>query len=413
MTLTLYVLLLAFEVILFSKVDKIFFKTYYTPFVVLAVPFLIVTGLVYSIGPLFGFFSLSYRVVMIWIIYLFLFWLFGSFLTMSLFRKYFVKNEPFKPIRYRTTLQNNLINISWLIIIIVFIRLIKTCHRFHGFKVGDEQFALFFVKGIIGHLIVFLILMLIYFSILLRRSDKSNKILILLILLTLFIYQVKTWIFAPVFVILFFLLIEKRIIIRVKSLVFLIFLIYFVFLIFYFPLSGFNKEYFFDLDTYKFIINHILFYLFSGVLGFSEHIKAGFLANIDPELIFRPFINIFNVITFSGEIKPIVSQIYYPVNYNSINASNVYTFFGTLIAYSGYLTAAIYTIILSISLYFLLLLNFINKNIWIILLYLFMLSGLGMGWFNFYFNNLTFIEIPVYCLILALLSENTSKWKVN
>jgi hypothetical protein len=409
MTLTFYVLLLSFEIILFSRLDKIFYKTYLTPFVVLSVPFLIVTLLAYCFGPLFGFFPLSDKVILIWIIYLFLFWTFGSLLIMSLFRRYIIVNEPFGIIRYKTLFKKLLIFISWLIIAFVLLKLLKTIHKFNGFKIWEDSFSFYFIKGIVGHLMVFLTLTLIYFCIIVTKNDKSIKVLIFLILVLLFIYQVKTWIFVPAFVVFFFLLLENRITIKIKSLALSSFMIFFVFLLFYFPSSGFNKNYFFDPYTYKFIINHVFFYLFSGVLGFSEHIRAGFKTNIEPAMVFRPFINIFNLITSSGTIKPIVSDLYYHINSNFKLTSNVHTFIGSLIIYSGFKVAGIYLILVSFSLYSLLLLNFINKNIWILIIYLFMLSGLGVGWFNLYFNNLSFIEIPAYCFILALLSEATLK----
>jgi hypothetical protein len=396
-------IILSVEVILLSKLDKLFYGTYLTPYIVLSVPYLIVFLLAYSIGPFFGFVSLSYKVVLIAIVYLLIFWFFGSFLMMALIGKYVTGKLSFIPLPEKYSFRSLLIQLSWLMIIIITIKLIGTIIKFHGFLIYRDDFSKYFNSGFAGHLMTFLILLLMYFAISFK-NEKKEILLISLILILLFIYQVKTWIFIPGLTVILYFYIEKRFYVKPRNIIYVVLAAYFIFLVIYFPVSGFSPKYFVQIYTYKFIFKHILFYLFSGVLAFSENMIEGIKRNIDPNVIISPFINIYRIITSTGPMQSIVSDLYYYVDKVKIENSNVATFFGTLIIYSGFIGAGIYTIFTGFIMYFFLLLNYIYKNIWLLIMYLFLLTGLSMGWLNFYFNNLNFVEIPVYCLLLALLT---------
>jgi hypothetical protein len=82
-------------------------------------------------------------------------------------------------------------------------------------------------------------------------------------------------------------------------------------------------------------------------------------------------------------------------------SSNVYTSFGTLYLYLGAWGLAAYLAILSLVSYGILL----SLRAWLQALYAFMCSQLMFGFFEFYFWHLTAIEVPVYCIFLALLSR--------
>jgi hypothetical protein len=405
MVLFLYILLLSLEIVLFCRLDKLFYKTYLTPFIVLSVPFLIVTLLAYSIGPFFGFYPLSYKVVMIWIIYLFLFWVFGSFLFIATLGKSVIRKRPFNPLPEKYSLRNLLYQSSWLIIFIIVLKLVVTIKKFKGFYIWHDDFSNYFNSGLSGHLLTFAILLLIYFAIVIRKGEKGMLLIIVSILFLLFIYQVKTWIFIPAFAVIFYYFIEKRFFIKPKNLILIVLSAYIIFLLVYYPASGFSSKYFVVSYTYTFIFKHILFYLFSGVLALSQNIIKGIKTNVDPTLVISPFINLYNYFISHHHMHPIVSEFFYFIDIEKKDHSNVATFFGTLIIYSGFFWTGIYTILISTSMYFLLIINTVYRNIWLLIMYLFLLAGLAMGWMNFYFNNLNFIEIPFYCFALALLSE--------
>jgi len=401
--------LLAFEVLFLVKVDRLFYGTYLTPFTVLMVPQVIVIILAQILGPLFGFVSISYQVILVILFFSFIFWFFGSFVMIRIVRKPINFNaftlsapEKHKPL---------FLFIAWSSIIIVFAKLFYTYLKFNNLHIWNEKFTAYFVSGFAGHVVSIIILLLIYFSYNLRKNDFGIKILLFLFSCILFIYQVKTWIFVPLFSILFYLYLKERITIKAKSIFYLVVFSYFVFVLIYFPASGFNGKYFLEGATYIFIFKHFLYYLFAGVLSFSQHVEAGFVLAIDPESIVSPFVNLYNFVTNSGSIKTIVSSLYYSVDDSKIDRSNVQTFFGTLVIYSGFLYAIIYTIVFSFLMYSIFVINYFLKNIWFLILYFFLLSGLAMGWFNFYFNNLNFIEIPAYCLLFAVFTSKKINFK--
>ena len=399
------IVLLSIEVILLCKLDKIFYGTYLTPFVVLSSPYLIVILLAYFIGPLFGFIHLNYKVILILIVYLSIFWFFGSFLMMAFAGKYMDKTKRLNTLCEKYSLRSLLLQLTWVIIIILTVKLIITVKKFGGFYIWHDDFSRYFNSGFAGHLMTFAILVLMYLVMNYRKGERGVFMLIASILIFLFIYQVKTWIFIPAITTVFFFALGNRFTIKSRNVIFITIITYIIFLLIYYPASGFSSNYFTQSYTYTFIFKHILFYLFSGTLSFSQLITEGIKTNVNPDLIVGPFINIYDVLFSHRHLQTIASEFYYYIDLEKIESSNVATFFGTLIIYSGFIGAGIYTVITGIITYFLLIVNSFYKNIWLLIMYLFLLAGLAMGWFNFYYNNLNFVEIPVYCLVLAILSE--------
>jgi hypothetical protein len=117
-----------------------------------------------------------------------------------------------------------------------------------------------------------------------------------------------------------------------------------------------------------------------------------------------PFINIWNYLS-GGEIKGVVSDYHVMIDNKNIVDVNVKTFFGTIYIYAGAWWGLIYTVTLSLVLYFNWIMSALSKNYWVVVLYAFLSSPLVIGWFDFYYNQLTFIELPFIIICFMLINK--------
>jgi hypothetical protein len=149
-----------------------------------------------------------------------------------------------------------------------------------------------------------------------------------------------------------------------------------------------------------FIYMHFLHYFTSGVLGLSMDMQAGFPDAGSFEMLWAPFINIFNA---AAGVDDMISPVN-PYYYNSgINLTNVRTFFGTIYIYTGALEFVVYILLSSTLMYFLKLATIKWKNIYVYTIYFFECGLLAMGWFEFYYFHLVVFELPIIVALLWLL----------
>lgn len=158
------------------------------------------------------------------------------------------------------------------------------------------------------------------------------------------------------------------------------------------------------------MFKHMTGYLFSGILGFGEHINEKLPIGGHASNLIMPFKNLWNYIT-GNNIKGVVSNYHVFIDKNDLVDVNVKTFFGTILINAGVLWSFIYIFFLSILLYFNWIMAGLTRNYWLTILYAFIASPLVIGWFDFYYNQLTFVELPVIIILITIISRYVIKRK--
>lgn len=403
---TTLLVFLIIEILLFSYIDIFFYNKIFTPFNILAYPIAVILTLATYMNTYFDFKPLSIEVYALFILGFSIFWLGGQFSSFILGRlkKTFSDLEPQKSY-INTDLKKTIIVISWGIIISLFFSFYFAFMSVGGFKnMGTDQFAYLYAgSGITGHLLVIAIPCIIYLVTIFRKKDYLIIITFSILFICIILYQVKTYIFLT-FISCILTFIHKNDKARLKArhyflLSLIIFLLFEVSYIFSVRINTSNI-----LDTNVFLAKHFVGYLFAGVNGLNEHFANCLPIGIFPDLLFMPFINLIN---FARGIEPmsVVSNYYVPIDLKGELTSNVKTIFGTILIYGGYFTGILYVLFLGFISYFVMLILQISNNIWYKLIYIFLMSGLFLGWYDLYFNNLTIIEVPFIMFLFSIISR--------
>jgi hypothetical protein len=149
---------------------------------------------------------------------------------------------------------------------------------------------------------------------------------------------------------------------------------------------------------------HFGSYLFSGIIGLSRHVELSLPVNIDFSFLILPVENFINLLTHNN-ISSNVSPFFVTINETAEKVSNVRSYFGTIYIYGGFIKGAALTFLSGSFLYSLYIFAFFKKQIVLILLYSIFLSGLFLGWFDFYYSKLFFYEIIAYSGLLWIINE--------
>ena len=273
--------------------------------------------------------------------------------------------------------------------------------------IGSDEFGEDFCgSGIWAHLRQLAPLLLMFCIYFVNRRRWWMWPLILVFVAVLFIYQVKGWLLIAVFAGLSARLLTGKTKLKAS---FFIYIILFGAIVFWgsyvmslvvagsAELSG---------HIVGFISNHFFHYFTSGLLGLSEDMKRGFPDVSTFDYAVAQFVNIGKAITGEGDMLSPLNPYYYNTGYS---ITNVRTFFGTLFIFSNPLQFASYTLFLSSFMYLLRVAIVKWNNIFAVMIYLYYCMLLCMGWFDFYFNLLPVLEIPVIILLLMLAERMIEK----
>jgi oligosaccharide repeat unit polymerase len=388
------------EVLLISYFDRRIHGTFFTPVNILSFPYFFLAVIAFFFAKELGFVPFYAPSMIIWIIGLFIFWL------PSLVFNYYLNSNKIFVSKTKFYLEENdtqsgfakfLLILSWISILVVIYGFLISISIFGIEKLGSEEFTRFYGSGFSGHFLVLNVLLFVYFFGIVKSSNYLILLTLLFLLLTLMIYQVKTWIFIPFFSGIFYRYYRANFKMRLKNIwIIILFSVIFFFATYYFSI-GLNSD---------FLFKHMIKYAFSGILGLSEFIRKGLEIVIDGTFLIRPAENIINVIT-NQPVSSVIQKIMVNISGNKVepNLTNVRTFFGTVYVNSGIIISIIYILILSTIIYYFYISSILRKNKWVILFSSLVLGALVMGWFDFYFNTLNFFEIPVYILILNFISK--------
>jgi hypothetical protein len=357
-----------------------------------------------------GFYKLEPSVLLFWIIGLLLFWVPGLLLPVL------IKN------RIKTNINlfainsfdfSNILNLFvYITLPIVVLKFLKGLVLFRGSgSIGSDSFTTYFGSGVVGHVMTIYIIVFIYLFAFSELRRKLNIVTLLITFSSFFLYQVKSWIFIPIISALICRIYLKRIKLSLKFYLYLIVVSLFIFVSVY--VFSFRRDVeltftsilSFYAESTQFLFRHSLEYCFSGILGLSGHLNQKMPVGIDSSLLINNLENLYFFLFDRDEIKPAVTHFFVKIGPAEYETSNVKTFFGTIYIFGGPFFGSVYVFMCGFILYLkLIVLRYLN-NPFFLILYSFLLSALFFGWFDFYYNVLTYIEIPVVLIILAILYD--------
>lgn len=386
-------LLFVFELYLFVYIDYCKYNTVYTPVFFLGSPFALVLLIAVLVGPFLGFLPVSETTIIIWCLGTLVFWLSGSLVTFS-----FIKSKlyfPFIDIFTCRLITSIIMVISWFFIIVLFVSFIKS-FLFHG-NISSEAFSADFAsKGVAAHCLSLMKYNAAYLIAIENSRKIQRYIIFILTFVFLFLYNAKGGVILTALVSLFAKFIVSRSRLNFIKILFISSL----------GVSLFAFSYFIALGriNFNFLLFHFFAYVVAGIVGLSEHLRQSLPVDIDFFIIFQPIRNVFNVLT-GGEIADRISELWVSTNILYAKKSNVKTFFGDIYIYSGAIKGILVSSFFGIVSYLFLIFVILKNNLVNLVLYLFVISSLMLGWFNFYFNDLFYYEVIVYVIFLIIISE--------
>jgi hypothetical protein len=394
----IYLLLALFILLALAvyKLDKSLYGTAVTPTTILILPFIGISLSSLLIGGVLGFVKISPLAIAVWMLWSFIFWASGYFLSIGALKKRiskgnYVLDNPLK-------IEKVCFVVAFLCITIVLFGLIKAMNSHGGFSaLKSEEFTEEFAgRGFTAHALNVLKFLLVYFLYSYKKG-KIKVVFIFTILAFLFIYQVKAWILLPFLATIILKSIMGQLNFNLKKAVLYLVAIF----------GGFFLVYFISLGSsmpFSFVFNHFSGYLFSGILGFSEHLRNNLPVAIDSTVLIKPVTNALNVL-LQKDVSTTVSDMWVNINSSLNKGSNVKTLFGSILVFGGFFKGTVYVISLSVFFHLFHIFSTVTKSILIYIVYSYFLSGLFLGWFDIYFNLLFFWELPFICFALIIASK--------
>jgi hypothetical protein len=409
------------EVVVLSRLDRRRFGTWVTPFTVLGVPYAAVAVLAYLFAPVFDFVPLYMGSVVVWIEGLFVLWSAGAFLGWAVLDLRLAPRREeirFWQVSAQPDDDRNLRLATWLgwAAMPVMLYGVFTSVRAAGgwTEIGSEDFRDAFGHGIHAHAVVLATLLPVVLIGLYRRGNKFVIVTIALLLVFLTLGRVKGTILQAIIGGVFFRMLRGGFRLSVKKIAVVLASTYLVFNVVYIiGMKVLLSDNPFNAEIYTYLGRHYLFYLFAGVLGFSEALRSG-VADIggDWQTIFSPFMNLYHAV-FGGQLvaagsaheKGMLTDLL-----TGTGQTNVYTMIGTLHLYFGALGAAVYLFVMGLACYGFLIALRQNNSVWITGGYCLVAAQLALGFFEFYFWHLTTYEVIVMGSLLAIASK--ARWRL-
>jgi len=390
------------EVVILFLCEKKLWGTIYTPLNILMLPYTFVLIITIMLPESLGFVHFYYPSIFIWAIGLIVFFIPSALLGLNPRRQFI-----FNSLEIIEPKISSVLNISLVFLFIFLFHIVFGAETSVNI-IGSDDFADEFVGyGIWGHLREALLSILIILIFLYRKENQLFLFFIFAILFIAVVYQVKGWILIPLtagFLTRFY---TKKAVLKFKYFILIIVVGFGIFFLSYYLLLVFSGGNDYSSETFDYIFMHFVHYLTSGTFGLSLDNQLGFLEQPNLQSIFAPFVNVINLIKGDQFISPI-NSVYLDTGWDG---TNVRTFFGTLFINAGWVYSVIYILFLSLILYLMQILVFLKKDIFILAIYCWWCALLSMGWFEFYFFHLTVIEVPIWLLILSLVTK--IEWKLK
>ena len=403
----LYLFFLVVEVMLFAIFEKKLWGTYITPLNALSIPttLVIIIAIVYSHLSL-TFYNFYLPAIIVWIVGFALFQL-SSVIFSTARVNYKVQNQELKSrilTRYNISSEEKDKNfyktLCYVASFLILFAILKM-PSVGDMTWGSDEFAEEFVKdGIVGHVIVFICAILGYMVYEIDKKHKYALFLIFLSIVVLYGQGVKSWIFVPILSGLIARIVSGKTKLNLKVVCCVVVLSFLIFIISYLLIMVVAGQSEFNCNFIEFLFDHFMFYLIGGPLSFSIDYQNGLYEPYMFEELISPIINLFNYFSGDKYINPI-NPIYLYIGHSE---NNVRTAMGTIFAYSqDWLIFIIFNILLSLTLYIIFAIAIHSNNIFIKMANCCNIALLCLGFFDYFWLNLSSYEIVAIYIILAFL----------
>lgn len=410
-------LVLFAELFLFIWIDHKQWRTWYTPFNFLAIPYALVLLVTLLSAGHFGLVDFYYPSLLPWIVGLPLFLLPSVVLRRCLPKKAVSAERTDPSPSLLPKLASVISFICFFFLLVKLFLLIRDSDAVFG----SEAFGFYFAgKSWSGHLAVLgmaIIVLLVPFLELPWKQYGREKVWGVIIWLVLggwmfflFVNQIKAWIILPVLAGCIVRGFQGRLKLRIgwvvggfAGCVAVFFLSY---LLIYYSGNTLFPEETTLIGQIRAIAGLFLHYVTSGTMGLSIDMQQGILEQPDLNYILTPFYNIWYACTG----QPLVSGYNPEFVYSGINYTNVRTMFGTLYVFTNPFVFALLVLLGSVICYAIFLLAG-KRWLWAKALYAWVCTVLFMAWFDTYTQLLTTYELPVYLVLLCLLVSLAERYK--
>lgn len=391
------------EVAIFTKIERIIYGTWVTPFFLLAAPYTIVALAAFFFVSTLGFEPLYTESVIIWIAGLFLFFLCGLIIALPLNKTIRIKTKGNRGFRYEKESEHLGLVLAWIAILVMSFALLASLRSLGWQQIGTDDFAESYGSSWHGHVRNFSMGVAIFLIGTAKRRDIFKIITVFIMFGLYILYPVKSWVYIPMIAGFIYRFASDRAKPSIAKFVVFIFMGLFFFHISYLIKFGVaNAKSLFDFEVYEFITRHFVQYLFSGVLTLGKVVEDGLLIfHGDPQKVFSPFLNLYSFVFGAKLTNPIETEFITISTYYDFSA-NVHTFFGNLLINLNFIPAIVYLICFSLIIYGLFVITTITKNCWLEVVWVFSGALLSLGWFNSYFIHLPAIEVPAYFILVGI-----------
>jgi hypothetical protein len=278
---------------------------------------------------------------------------------------------------------------------------------------GSEDFGMEFCGGgVWGHLhrlIHALVIIYIY------KYDNKHwyyALMVVAMFFVTFMYGVNSWVLIPAMAGLSMRLFTGKMHLRVSLFItifvfaFVVFIISYTFALF---IGRGDEAASYDV-IFDFICKIFIHYFISGIVGWSQDLQMGVLERPESFLVIACVINLIKAFTGGGDFVEIINPHFI---HNGINGSNVRSFFGTLYVNTSIFEFILLVLFFSALMYMIKLWLMRSKSIYVALVYFFYAGMLLMGWFEYYFYHLPFLEVPVWIFLIYAVLKRLEKKDVS
>lgn len=384
-------------------------NTLYTPLNFLMLPYAIVLLFCVLICGNFGVVEFYYPSLLLWM---------GGLLLFAV-PSYFFALSHQKDIQMPVTklIDDNIpmkwLNVFSLLLVLLFLLRLFRMMRTSQYLPGSEDFGMEFCGGgVWGHLhrlIHALVIIYIY------KYDNKHwyyALMVVAMFFVTFMYGVNSWVLIPAMAGLSMRLFTGKMHLRVSLFIkifvfaFVVFIISYTFALF---IGRGDEAASYDV-IFDFICKIFIHYFISGIVGWSQDLQMGVLERPESFLVIACVINLIKAFTGGGDFVEIINPHFI---HNGINGSNVRSFFGTLYVNTSIFEFILLVLFFSALMYMIKLWLMRSKSIYVALVYFFYAGMLLMGWFEYYFYHLPFLEVPVWILLIYAVLKRLEKKDVS
>lgn len=393
----LYVLSILIEIGVLFYLERKAWGTLLTPLNFVMLPYLAVLLVSIAISGRFDFVEFYYPSILIWNVGLLLFALPSYAIAGYAHKRGFAVDR----VGVREEAMPRIFMWIGIMLTLLFAYRLLATVRSSQFIIGSDEFAEEFAGfGFWGHLKRFCSVMLMLYIYYLNKHQRWLWIFIIAMMVVNVINMVKGTMIIPCVVGVMLRLACGKMKINARFVTILLISSVAVFFVtFLLAIVVVNKMEVND-KVVLYIFQRFVHYFSSGTLGLSVDMQLGFPDRGVFDVVWTPFINIYNQIAGDGEVLSPVNPTFH---FTGISLTNVRTIFGTLFIYTNYAQFALYTLGLSAMCYTLKMLTIKFDNLFTNTIFYYFCALLAMGWFEFYFFHLDIIEIPAMLIMLQLI----------